>query len=481
MKKLICIFLLFYPLLTFSQSKVDYSIYIDTAHTSIQKIQYKHFKPISEPSINFGFKKFIVWVKVNFIEPKKNENLIFFSRTATNDSIITYLMYKSGRMDTRYFGTMVEQQNALYQNPMAIELNDSLTTIYIKTKSHSFLRDEYQIQPVRTYRSNSTASFLLYGVLAGVFLVMVLYNISLYAKLKESAYAYYSIYLLFMCFQLFYIEGIGNAFLWKDSILFNLYIEQFSIAMAVFGLSFYSIRVLKIKTHSRFIFYCIKIVGSGSLFFIVLLFFLSPFKSSQMAGILSLFCLIFVFIGAIIAVSKKEPYSKFYILGWAVFMITAIGRIFYNIGIISYNSALVFINYFGCLIEAAVFTWIISMLLKEKQEKNLLYQFKLIQYGEELDALKKSIEKTIESEEAVGLGIPPKINLNLSQLLTIALTEREQDVLKELSKGITYQQIGENLFISKNTVKTHVLNIYEKLDVKNRTEAINKAKDLKLS
>ncbi|MBK7566631.1 MAG: response regulator transcription factor [Bacteroidetes bacterium] len=60
------------------------------------------------------------------------------------------------------------------------------------------------------------------------------------------------------------------------------------------------------------------------------------------------------------------------------------------------------------------------------------------------------------------------------------LSEREFDVLKLLSKGMSYRKIGENLFISSETVHTHVKNIYEKLQVASKTEAVAKAIQEKL-
>jgi len=54
------------------------------------------------------------------------------------------------------------------------------------------------------------------------------------------------------------------------------------------------------------------------------------------------------------------------------------------------------------------------------------------------------------------------------------LTERETEVLNFISKGMSNTSIAENIFVSKNTVKYHIKNIYLKLDVKNRVEALNK-------
>jgi len=55
------------------------------------------------------------------------------------------------------------------------------------------------------------------------------------------------------------------------------------------------------------------------------------------------------------------------------------------------------------------------------------------------------------------------------------LTKRETEILTLISEGKTYTQISEELFISKETSKTHIKNIYSKLQVKSKSEALAKA------
>jgi DNA-binding NarL/FixJ family response regulator len=55
------------------------------------------------------------------------------------------------------------------------------------------------------------------------------------------------------------------------------------------------------------------------------------------------------------------------------------------------------------------------------------------------------------------------------------LTKRETEILTLISEGKTYTQISEELFISKETSKTHIKNIYAKLQVKSKSEALAKA------
>ena len=54
------------------------------------------------------------------------------------------------------------------------------------------------------------------------------------------------------------------------------------------------------------------------------------------------------------------------------------------------------------------------------------------------------------------------------------LSRREQEILEELSRGFRYKEIADKLFLSVETVRTHIRNIYEKLQVNSRVEALKK-------
>ncbi|MEM7552296.1 MAG: response regulator transcription factor [Bacteroidota bacterium] len=73
---------------------------------------------------------------------------------------------------------------------------------------------------------------------------------------------------------------------------------------------------------------------------------------------------------------------------------------------------------------------------------------------------------------------PVKSTEVLADFRDYDLSEREMDVLRLMSSGLTNKEIAEKLFVSSNTVKTHTSNIYVKLDVKRRTQAVQKARDL---
>ena len=60
------------------------------------------------------------------------------------------------------------------------------------------------------------------------------------------------------------------------------------------------------------------------------------------------------------------------------------------------------------------------------------------------------------------------------------LSKRELDVLTLMAGGLSNQEIASRLFVSLNTVKTHTSNLFEKMDVKRRTQAVDAAKRLNI-
>ncbi len=64
-------------------------------------------------------------------------------------------------------------------------------------------------------------------------------------------------------------------------------------------------------------------------------------------------------------------------------------------------------------------------------------------------------------------------NLALKEKEESPLTEREMDILERLVQGKEYKKIADEIFLSPHTVRTHITNIYKKLHVNNRVQAVN--------
>lgn len=110
---------------------------------------------------------------------------------------------------------------------------------------------------------------------------------------------------------------------------------------------------------------------------------------------------------------------------------------------------------------AIVFTglgiWLALKLMKPKTEIKTMVVEKPVLVKEFSEAELKKIEKQIQQ-----LGI----------------SNREMEVLQLMAQGLSNQEIADRIFLSLATVKTHSSNLFEKLDVKRRTQAIEKARQL---
>lgn len=100
------------------------------------------------------------------------------------------------------------------------------------------------------------------------------------------------------------------------------------------------------------------------------------------------------------------------------------------------------------------------------------YLLKSVSPAEILEAIQKLVNGGSPMSSDVARKVITSFQKNSPELNT--LTAREKEILELLSKGLLYKEIASHLSISIDTVKRHCFNIYEKLHVSNRTEAVNK-------
>ncbi len=90
---------------------------------------------------------------------------------------------------------------------------------------------------------------------------------------------------------------------------------------------------------------------------------------------------------------------------------------------------------------------------------------------------KLTTRKTIQ----VPVHIPvTNFQFDPARLETLGISKREHDVLQLMAQGLSNQEIADKLFVSVNTIKTHSANLFSKLNVRRRTQAIQKGKELLL-
>jgi len=94
--------------------------------------------------------------------------------------------------------------------------------------------------------------------------------------------------------------------------------------------------------------------------------------------------------------------------------------------------------------------------------------------------LSKPKVETVVVEKEVYVSRNENFVLDTALVAQLELSKRELEILNLLAQGHSNQEIAAKLFISLSTVKTHIQNLFEKLEVKRRIQAVEKAKRLNL-
>lgn len=74
----------------------------------------------------------------------------------------------------------------------------------------------------------------------------------------------------------------------------------------------------------------------------------------------------------------------------------------------------------------------------------------------------------------------PQNHVDEKKIEESGLSKREYEVLQKIALGLSNKEIGDKMYLSESTIKTHVSNLFVKLDAKRRTQAIQKAKEMQI-
>jgi DNA-binding CsgD family transcriptional regulator len=92
--------------------------------------------------------------------------------------------------------------------------------------------------------------------------------------------------------------------------------------------------------------------------------------------------------------------------------------------------------------------------------------------------LKLTREKIVVKEVPVPAAV--EFSRDEARLAELGLTPRELEMLELMAQGLSNKEIADKVFVSENTVKTHLSRVFDKLGVRRRTQAVQRGKELRL-
>jgi DNA-binding CsgD family transcriptional regulator len=420
--------------------------------------------PISEKVIpDLGWGKFRGWIKLS-VKSDKNQRVFLQIHNPVFDEIDFYF-YKNGQL----ISSLENISKGTFFRPHSFRLltvplvlgKDTVYQIYVSGIS-KFNPVKF---PIRFLDQNGLDEFrdsenLYNGLMLGFMAILIILNILIFAFFKVRIFLVFSLSNISFVFLYLYLEGYlfaqeHSAFFFENSyfnfqylIYYSFQFFNFYFVWSIYRLYFLN-KPVWTMTYNVLISLCL-IQG-------FLMFFLPLWEvyltHNQILGIGlftrlgALFLNIFM-LALIIKTWREKPFSAWMLIailpGWFSYAVPRFAAVFMH----EFWVTLPFLYSLSSIWNVLFITLGLFLELSKNYKSNTEQEIDV-----QFEVLKEPIQQTKP--------------LNVSQL-----SKRETEILQAFANGFSYQEISDAMFISPHTVRTHIKNIYNKLEINSKAEAI---------
>lgn len=429
--------------------KFSISYHQDLEETAtIYSIKETKMPPLKDPKI--GFKNGVYWFKIDFLENIKTQAVVF---DILENTIGEILIFRNNKI--------VPFKELDKTHPSLLIKHTGKNTYFLKVNFEKQVHFPLKIKPLEESQFYEKFAFFKYGLYYGfVFMVFVI-NIFFYFSFKDKTFLYYCLFVFCTNLCISDFDGISHTFLPSSFTYYNNLISHFLVSLtgALFAHQFLNLNYFVFRSKKTGMLLLLLAFISYILFLPTKKYVFIAIGDTTLLAVLSYYWILAIII------YKKHEFSKFFVIGYSLILFSALFFVIpINWGIPSISTSIDTVK-FGALFEMLILTYSITYRIKILQQENQRYKDEIQKYlGTIL-----SLEDTIQSST-----IEPSIE-NKAKYLTekYSLTKKEEEVLILISKGLTNQKIADATFTSLNTVKYHIRNLYQKLDIKNKSEVAN--------
>lgn len=446
------------------------------------------FTPITSDKVSIGFTRAAIWLKTDLSNLEVAADFIEFTDPYIS-SISMYVTNHDGKVDSVNNGVVVPVTERDFKTGrIAFEIPDrqDAARIYFRIQSIAPVNLSVAVYSTKSWYDSENDRSVLFVIFSTLFLLVAIASLLLWFMRRQPLFLYHIGFVF--CFAAAALHNFGFAQEIAEIPLAERIVPTLISLSLVCLLGMYkSLLSMLSKPYSRLR----KYLGLGILFFAVCAFAnLLSFGEWIIQLILAMLPLATISLIVISVVLRKEKSRGLLLfsLGCIVFLFAFATRTLGLFGAFTMPDVITLFPIIFLIIQMVFF------LLGLFHQSNI-YQKALLQTQSDLkqslamlewhrEKLKPQMlsEKSNDNERRSRSldAVPDLGDEELNHLLVTPLSPRELEVLQAISKGMSNREAAEALYISVNTVKTHLLRIYEKLDVSNRTEAAIRAGEMNL-
>ncbi len=409
--------------------------------TADQVINSKQFKPALQDVQNYPVSGAAYWVKFVVANGTNDNNLVVELEYPTLDSVEFISVDAQGHKEVQLTGEYIAISKRNYQHQNYIfDLNlkaGETRTYYIRTKASEQVSLPLTVSTAKRIEESIFDRDLIFGLYAGIILVMMLYNLFLYFTVRDRSYLYYVLYILFVGMSQACLQGYAPRFLYPNSYFLTnammVWVPALSgIFSVLFIWDFMNIKhytpVLYKVLYGILLVYCAIIVVS----------FTGNYRLCT--AVMQLLVMILAIVGYTVAIKiSRKGYrpAKFFLIAFSIFIAGVFVFVLRNVNVLPYNTFTYYAMPIGSVLEVVLLSIAladkINLFRKEKEEsqaqallalqenerivreQNVILEKKVDERTQELQVansevhkamkeLKEAESQLVESEKMASLG-----------------------------------------------------------------------------
>lgn len=440
---------------------------VDTV--SNQNIAHKRFILLNEEYQTPEFhNKGVYWFRLDILNnafPQKD--LIINIANPHLDSVFLFQKLNGIIYPTDTTGNNFKLKDSTYLRYTRFRIAGDTKTVWLKTRLKKDILFPVTISNTTRFNRAEHLNFFWLGLYYGFVMMVLAINTTFYFTLKDRKFIYYCIFLSLIALTFAYADGLyvllSRRQLWLNYADLPVQLAV-AIAGAVFATNFLELNYAYPRLRWISVALATLMLGCYSIHFIY--GGAGVFFTGDMLGLL----LLSLYWIAGLFRFKTDVFARFFVFAYGLLLIFAFDFFFCR------TLGLRFLNLSPNELKIAS---ILEMIILSFA---IVYRVKCIQ--EEHSYYRKEIQRYIQaakSSQTVPASLPEKSALvnddedgsyNLQQ--HFGLSNRELEVIQLVVEGLSNQEISDKLFLSVNTVKFHIRNIYVKMDINSRAQAVSR-------
>ncbi|MFM7021660.1 MAG: sensor histidine kinase [Flavobacteriales bacterium] len=302
------------------------------------------------------------------------------------------------------------------------------------------MQDEWElnllsnIRSTRYFTSYATREYLGLGLFYGILIFVLLYNLMIFINTREKLYLHYVLFVLSGLFTCALQDGIALQFLWPSHSFVGVYVDNLSRILTVVAFSFYTFHFFEMDRYDR----RMKKFIVFSLLTFLPIFIVKEYVFSD--AVYSFFYIVpfaLIYIAALRAAIRKFKPAYTFLTGYSIFLLTIVISIFRELGLYEYSSDkplleifLVYILYFGMVIEYMFFSFGLAQRLRFLKKEN--EQLEFFNLEAEYKLLKNQVNphfifNTFETMKYLSRHDPDKAEIFINHLSEFMRTSLKND------------------------------------------------------